>query len=502
MKRTLLRILVAMIAALGGACTVVAIQFFGYQQLLRLPLPLAGTTLSLLVALLGAGMSVASGASWQGWENRLTRFWQSLRSTNLPEPHPLAWVVILLSWCCFILSVTQLWQVHTDPTSNDPAAFLRYANEVRESGGIPTLVKQLFQGTYTEANQHPLFTALLSLGPTFKQGQLLSLAIGTFTLVVTTLLVARTWNLTVAAIFSVLLATNYAFCSTSALVTCEGLLTLFVSLTWLVLAQRDLTTTSPPSSSPRNALVVGALLAMAFLTKGTGPLFLMITLAWVIGCHLYHRRVPDQQRRLLPWRQLVLIVTAWIVVASPLLTRNVRMFGNPIYNANSYFLFLDEFEDLREVADRMSVREAAEDYLASHSVADMLQRETQGLSWQSFIFVRSLGPIPLDDSRILFSLPLLLLALIGMLSEQRLATILLLAWIACFLVMFAWYLPIAAGQRFMVPLLPALLVCTAVGLARIAPTNRRLTKLNSTSWLSIGICWCLGWTAITCLMLP
>ncbi|MEC9003364.1 MAG: hypothetical protein VX644_08315, partial [Planctomycetota bacterium] len=300
MKRTLLRILVAMLAALGGACTIVAIQFFGYQQLLRSPLPLAGTSFSLLLALVGAGMSIAPGAAWQGWENRLARFWHSLRNTKLPEPHRQAWIVILLSWCCFILSVTQLWQVHTDPTSNDPAAFLRYANEVRESGGIITLVSQLFQGTYTQANQHPLFTALLSLGPTFKQGQLLSLAIGTLTLIVTTLLVARTWNLTVAAIFSVLLATNYAFCSTSALVTCEGLLTLFVSLTWLVLAQRDLTTTWSLPASPRNALAIGALLAMAFLTKGTGPLFLVITLAWVTGCHLYHRSVTDEQRRLLP----------------------------------------------------------------------------------------------------------------------------------------------------------------------------------------------------------
>ncbi|MFP6621630.1 MAG: hypothetical protein VB877_19955 [Pirellulaceae bacterium] len=502
MKRTLLRILVAMIAALAGSCTIVAIQFFGFQQLLRSPLPLVGTTFSLVLTLVGGGMSVAPRRSWQGWENRLDRCWEALRATKLPGSHPLAWVLILLSWLCFILSVTQLWQVHTDPTSNDPAAFLRYANEIRESGGITTLISQLFQGTYSQANQHPLYTALLSLGPTFKQGQLLSLAISMFTLVVTTLLVARTWNLTVAAIFSVLLATNYAFCSTSALVTCEGLLTLFVSLTWLILTQRDLTTTSPPSSSPRNALVVGALLALAFLTKGTGPLFLVITLAWVTGCHLYHQSVTDQQRRLLPWRRLVLILAAWIVVASPLLTRNVRRFGNPIYNANSYFLFLDEFEDLRQVADRMSVKEAAQDYLSTHSVADILQREAQGLSWQSFIFVRSLGPIPLDDSRILFSLPLLLLALIGMFSEQRPASILLLAWIACFLVMFAWYLPIAAGQRFMVPLLPALLVCAAVGLARIAPTNRRLTRLNSTSWLIIGICWCLGWTTITCLMLP
>ena len=155
--------------------------------------------------------------------------------------HRIAWLAIIVSWFCFILIVTQLWKVHTDATSSDPAAFLRYAKEVQEAGGVTTLLSQLFEGTYSEANQHPLFTALLSFGPTFSAGKLLSLAIGILTLVLVTLWTARQWNLTVAAIVSVILSTNFAFCSTSAMVTCEGLLTLFISLLWLLLASKKRT---------------------------------------------------------------------------------------------------------------------------------------------------------------------------------------------------------------------------------------------------------------------
>ena len=399
----------------------------------------------------------------------------------------------------------QFWRVHTDATSNDPAAFLRYAKEVQESGGVTTLLSQLFQGTYSEANQHPFFTALLSWGPTFSQGKLLSLAIGTLTLVLVTLWTARQWNLTVAAIVSVLLATNSAFCATSALVTCEGLLTLFVSLTWLLLANK---TSEIPETEPGAApaaatttklyLATGVLLGLAFLTKGTGPLFLFITLLWIVACHFYSRSQQQSLAIPFPWKPLALILVAWLMVASPLLTRNIRMFGNPIYNANSYFLFLDQFEDLTDVSSRMTVGEAAQQYIAEHSITDMLQREAQGLCWESYIFVRSFGPAPLDDSRLLFGLPILLLALAGMVAEGRQAAFLLVAWTACFLVMFAWYLPIAAGQRFTVPLLPPLLICTATGLARISNSLGSKGLCHRPIAVSLARAWCIIWTTLTC----
>ena len=508
-KRAALRTLVAMFSALCGISTVVAIELFGFQGLLKSPFPLFVVITAMAVALITAAMAVSPARYWQTWEQRLENAQQRLQLTTLPASHRIAWLVIIVSWCCFILIVMQLWKVHTDATSSDPAAFLRYAKEVQEAGGVTTLLSQLFQGTYSEANQHPLFTALLSWGPTFSQGKLLSLAIGTLTLVLVTLGTAYHWNLTVAAIVSVMLATNAAFCATSALVTCEGLLTLFISLTWILLASKapaiPATETGPApatSATPKLYLATGALLGLAFLTKGTGPLFLFITLLWIVACYFYCRRQQQSLATPFPWKPLTMILLAWLIVASPLLTRNIRMFGNPIYNDNSYFLFLDQFEDLPQVAQRMTVGEAAQQYIAEHSVTDMLQREAQGLCWESYIFVRSFGPAPLDDSRLLFGLPILLLALAGMLAERRQAALLLLAWMACFLVMFAWYLPIAAGQRFTVPLLPPLLVCTATGLARISNSLSSRGLCHRTMAVSLALAWCLIWTTLTCTMLP
>jgi hypothetical protein len=508
-KRTVLRILVAMFAALCGISSVVAIELFGFQELLKSPFPLAIVITAIAAGLMTAAMAVSPARYWQAWERRLDNVQRRLQLTTLPASHRIAWLAIIVSWVCFVLIVTQLWKVHTDATSSDPAAFLRYAKEVQEAGGVTTLLSQLFEGTYSEANQHPLFTALLSFGPTFSEGKLLSLAIGILTLVLVTLWTARQWNLTVAAIVSVILSTNFAFCSTSALVTCEGLLTLFISLLWLLLASKapattDASTGSAPASAgaPGFYLATGALLGLAFLTKGTGPLFLFITLVWIVACHFYCRRQQPSLATPFPWKPLTMILLAWLITASPLLTRNIRMFGNPIYNDNSYFLFLDQFEDLPQVAQRMTVGEAAQQYFSEHSVTDIVQREAQGLCWESYIFIRSFGPAPLDDSRILFGLPILLLALAGMLAERRPVALLLLAWIACFLVMFAWYLPIAAGQRFTVPLLPPLLICTATGLARLGNGLKSRRFCHPTMAVSLALAWSIIWTTLTCTMLP
>jgi hypothetical protein len=89
-----------------------------------------------------------------------------------------------------------------------------------------------------------------------------------------------------------------------------------------------------------------------------------------------------------------------------------------------------------------------------------------------------------------------------MLAERRPVALLLLAWIACFLVMFAWYLPIAAGQRFTVPLLPPLLICTATGLARLGNGLKSRRFCHPTMAVSLALAWSIIWTTLTCTMLP
>ncbi|MFP6574139.1 MAG: hypothetical protein VB912_03235, partial [Pirellulaceae bacterium] len=172
-KRAVLRILVAMFAALCGISSVVAIELFGFQELLKSPFPLVIVITAIAAGLMTAAMAISPARYWQAWERRLENVQQRLQLTTLPASHRIAWLAIIVSWFCFILIVTRLWELPTDPTSNDPAAFLRYAQDVKDEGGVMVLLAQLFQGTYSQANQHPLFTALLSFGPTFSQGQVL-----------------------------------------------------------------------------------------------------------------------------------------------------------------------------------------------------------------------------------------------------------------------------------------------------------------------------------------
>ncbi|HVJ83067.1 MAG TPA: hypothetical protein VNC50_18505, partial [Planctomycetia bacterium] len=85
-----------------------------------------------------------------------------------------------------------------------------------------------------------------------------------------------------------------------------------------------------------------------------------------------------------------------------------------------------------------------------------------------------LGPIPFDSARAVFGLLALGLAAIGFASWRGvgLAPALLLPWTAFFVLFFGWYQPIAAGDRFLLPLVPPLLIAAAVGLAQVVSTSR------------------------------
>jgi hypothetical protein len=161
------------------------------------------------------------------------------------------------------------------------------------------------------------------------------------------------------------------------------------------------------------------------------------------------------------------------VVSEPLIERNLRVFGNPFYNVNSLLLFADDYAEFDNMLrGGVLPSEAAEDYFATHSVGVMLGRELNGLVWEAFIMLRSLGPQGLDDARILVGIPLAVCCAIGLRFERRPAKYLLIGWIAASWVVFAWYVPIAAGDRFPIPLLLPVLAFTAEGIVRLARTQR------------------------------
>jgi len=311
--------------------------------------------------------------------------------------------------------------------------------------------------------------------------------------------------------------------------------------------RREASTKWLRASSARSArlrwpwLVLGAALGLCYLTKGTGLLLLLGTLLWGLGELLVR---PRQLLQVARGRRrsegpevgtagagdeaggagrdvragaaagasrgslalgLGLLLAAWLVVACPLLVRNVRVYGSPFYNVNAQLLFEDRFRSPARLAARRSLQQAARQYFQRHSVGEVVWREVSGLAWEAFIVLRSLGPAPWDDARVLPGLLLFVLACVGLFSSARPGRRLVLLWLTLVWLVFAWYVPIAAGDRFVLPLVPALTAYAAVGLLRTTrwwaerPWNgRESDKAGTEGWkrrlsravLGVGLAWC------------
>jgi len=301
-----------------------------------------------------------------------------------------------------------------------------------------------------------------------------------------------------ATLVITLLSTNYAFVYFSSLATCESLLILIVTGVWVLL---DWLSTNPISM--RRWFFIGALLGLAYLTKGTAPIFLAGVVA---GCFTTYWTTAEsdsiKQRLVSSLIPVLVVCVGWVAVAHPLLIRNVKVYGDPLYSANQTFFYMDSFpagtDPFGQVAAMGTPAEIRAGYLETHSLADMTNRAMTGTGWQSYIFIRSLGPTPLDDSRVLFGIIFLLLAGLSLLHESTAIKTTLAIWIALSLLLFGWYIPIAAGPRFMAPLLPLLLAFAGIGMWRVMSYAQRWPR--TTVVLVFGVTWnaiWLAWTTIT-----
>ena len=406
---------------------------------------------------------------------------------------------LVLSGCALVafgLLIARFLLLENNPFDDDQAAFLETAFAVAEDGGPGRLMTDLYAGRFEEANRHPLYIALLSMSPNFAAGQILSAALAAITLLVTSVLCLKRFGPATAGCYAVLLSTNAAFYRFGTSVVCEILVILLSGVVWFVWSRPAEVETSKQdrtsfaAHAPARGAVLGALLAVLWLTKATGLLLTAIAIAW-LAWRIVRERFS--RRWLLAGACFGL---AWCVVASPLLVRNVRRFGSPFYNVNSKLLFADEYSDA-VLESPLPTSVLAAEYWRTHSIADMILREVRGLVWESYILLRSLGPPPLDDGRVLIGLGLGLMIVVGVASGWtasrggRLA----LAWTAVFVPVFAWYVPVAAGERFLMPLLVPLLVLAARGIV-VAITT--LGRDRAGFWLaSAAIAWCTVWTAAT-----
>ena len=85
-----------------------------------------------------------------------------------------------------------------------------------------------------------------------------------------------------------------------------------------------------------------------------------------------------------------------------------------------------------------------------------------------------LGPAPLDEARVMPGLVLLGFAVIGVCVIREPRARLLMIWCVVCLLMFAWYVPVAAGERFPFPLLVPLLMYASIGIAHVVGSRTRV----------------------------
>jgi hypothetical protein len=359
----------------------------------------------------------------------------------------------------------------------------------------------MLDGTYPESNRHPLFIALLSLVPEFTAGRLLSAGFGLLWLALIGVLTARRYGWFASGIATVLLATNKLFLLSSSRMVCESILGLLCLWTWWRTLPEQATDSSTPPAPDKaislsRAAELGVLGGLIWLTKGTGLVIALALGVWWMG-----HALPRWQRAL---SGATILAVAFLLTGALLIARNVSRYDEPFYNLNSLLLFADRYEELDGMlAEGIRPGEAAQRYLETHSAADIVRRGLSGLIWEVFILIRSMGPAPWGDERLMFGLPLVLLGLTTLAAQREFRTSVFPLWLVLLIPMFGWYVPIAAGDRFLVPLVGGLVSLAAIGLARIPgliPEHSRQQKLvwlltaGLVVWclLSVGLTWSTG----------
>lgn len=376
--------------------------------------------------------------------------------------------VLVFFGLCLLIRPTQSIEV-----ASDQGAFCESAADLQRAGGITALPGLLWRGEFVEANRHPLFIGLLSLSPDRGSGQTLAALFGLLTLLTVALGGRLLFSSATSGMAALLLSVNSAFVSCSNQAVCESLLTWLLTMTWLLLLgwQKHRTPEAQAAGDESSVpdwrhvmlpLAAGGTLGLAWLTKGNALPLLGPALLWIlIG--------PGRRLRM---AAATLFLTGWLLVAAPLIARNVNRFGSPFYNVNSWLLFEDRYSDPVRLAAERTLAEAAHHYWQTHSLIDLTRRLVEGCMWEAGITLRTLGPLPGDDVRVLPGLLLAGFAAAGACGRPARELLLTGGWWLVSFPLLAWYVPIAAGDRFVLPLIPPVLLYSARGLVQFVRLMR------------------------------
>jgi 4-amino-4-deoxy-L-arabinose transferase-like glycosyltransferase len=304
----------------------------------------------------------------------------------------------------------------------DEVHYVSLARDYARMGGAAAAVRCYFQGRCRDDNRYPLYDLVLQPfahdAPSFyADAKLVTLGTGLLLFAVVGLVSRRTFSAVVAAASVCLLALMPALGEiTSGVIGDVLFAALMVLATYLLSACQG-----------RRAgawLGAGAVVGLAYLTKGNGHLTLvaLFTLSAVL-----HRR------RLLARPDLYAAGVGFVITALFLLWRNRIVYGNPFHNFNDHSAWLDGWKETWAYLHSPEWNRIGLGwYLRRHSVVQLAWRVTQGLGKTvgALVYTSGLGitaatPVSRDATvaealpRVLTGLGVLVLAALGLRERHR-----------------------------------------------------------------------------------
>lgn len=379
-------------------------------------------------------------------------------------------LILLLSFSFVLLGIDKI-NTNTNPEAYDTTAFLAEANFIKEHGGIKNFLNLCLTGKYKQANQHPLYPLALSPFASrdisfFINAKIASLVIGLILLLLLFIIARQKYGdlCALIAVFGVLL--NHVFLKWTTIVACESLLMLFTLLTMHFILQGF--------RNNKYWAHAGIFAGLAFLTKGTA-LFLIPGFVFS-SLTIYRLRVLKNKYF---WSFFIL----FILVASPLVIRNVVVYKHPFFNINIDKLSYTQAQ-LYESAYAISTPEQGGiipvypqseslTSLSKHSrdnsfnLHSLLNKGVTGVARETAVFLSLLNILPISDFlskpfRLIFGLFLFSFFMLGITREKSSGgRAYLLTTLLTFCVCLVFFRPF---PRYLLPVIPIVWIYIAIGI--------------------------------------
>ena len=391
--------------------------------------------------------------------------------------------------------------INDDPIHSDQSAYMEFAQIAHETNFSYTGVR----------NQMPLYPYLqalfyqpeMSQAEFFAQGKNVNIILSLILLGALFLVFQNYLSLHRAAVLMLILAVGL-FIFKAGYFTSE---LLYYSLSFLGFLGMGLMLLKP---SLILGLLTGLTLAMTYLTKATIlPAIVAFTFAFFVkeGITLFRKKRgtlvhASQKERIQRILSVSLVLISFLVLLSPYLFESEQTYGRYFYNVNStFYIWYDTWKDALADTTKYGYLQhwpalppdeipGLRNYIRDHSFEEIKARLVGGLKAQFYYLVH---PYSFVNYILIYSFfALLMIPGIGVKkilqiikSYLPLLLFVLLNFFG-YLLLFAWYFPIAGGSRFLYGLfLPSAFFSFVLTRKFSANLVRSAKKAHGFSWLSL-----------------